>query len=161
MELTDTQKQAIKRMANEGCGLTDIQKRIKEEFDLSFTFIDLRFIILDLGLKLKDKEITQTGSIDLSNAQTTKHQKAGPIKGEDLSPTQATGSVSVDIDRIVKPGAVVSGTVSFSDGVTSSWMLDQHGRLALESSKPGYKPSQEDIQSFQHELSRLLQSRGF
>jgi hypothetical protein len=67
----------------------------------------------------------------------------------------------VELDRVVKAGALVSGTVTFSDGVKASWSLDQFGRLGLSSGKPNYRPSEEDLQSFQEELTRLIQNRGF
>ena len=34
------------------------------------------------------------------------------------------------------------------------------GRLGLSATQPGYRPSQEDLQSFQEELAKLLQSQG-
>ena len=50
---------------------------------------------------------------------------------EDLAaPTPAgTGSVTVELDRIVRPGFMVSGNATFSDGVSGKWALDQMGRL--------------------------------
>ena len=67
----------------------------------------------------------------------------------------------MELDRVVKAGAIASGSVTFSDGQAALWTLDQMGRLGLTSGKAGYRPSQEDLQAFQHELTRLLQSRGF
>ena len=61
----------------------------------------------------------------------------------------------------MRPGAVVSGTVVFSDGVTGKWALDQQGRLMLDTSQPGYKPVPADVQAFQRELSAQLQRHGF
>jgi len=75
-------------------------------------------------------------------------------------PSDSAGGVAVTLDRIVKPGSVVSGTVRFSDGVNASWMLDQVGRLAIDAGKPNYRPNPEDVQAFQMELRNLLQSRG-
>jgi hypothetical protein len=69
--------------------------------------------------------------------------------------------VSVDLDRVVKPGSLVSGRVTFSDGVSAGWSLDQLGRLALETSQPGYRPGREDLEAFQVELRRVLEKKGF
>ena len=71
------------------------------------------------------------------------------------------GGVSVELDRVVRPGSVVSGTVTFSDGVNGKWALDQYGRLMLDTGQPGYKPSAPDVQDFQRELSTQLQRHGF
>lgn len=156
MQLNDTQKDAVKKWVAEGCSLTDIQKKLNDEFKLPVTFLDLRFMILDLGLTIKEQAKNTSAGLDLS--------KAAPAQADDMEPEQpgldGAGGVAVTLDRIVKPGSVVSGTVRFSDGVNASWMLDQLGRLALDSGKPNYRPSPEDIQAFQTELRELLQNRG-
>jgi hypothetical protein len=36
-------------------------------------------------------------------------------------------------------------------------MLDETGRLGLNPTKPGYRPSQTDIVAFQQELQRVAQ----
>ena len=73
----------------------------------------------------------------------------------------APGGLSLDVDAITKPGAVVSGTVVFSDGIKASWFLDQSGRLGLDAGDPGYKPSEDDLQVFQEQLRGALEKRGF
>jgi hypothetical protein len=67
----------------------------------------------------------------------------------------------IELDRVMKPGSLVSGTVRFSDGVQASWALDQFGRLSLDAGRPDYRPSPDDIRSFQTELKRTLERRGF
>ena len=64
------------------------------------------------------------------------------------------------MDTITKPHALASGKVTFSDGETADWMLDQTGRLGLNPSQPGYRPSEADIMSFQRELQRVAQGLG-
>jgi len=150
MQLTDEQKAQVKKWVNEGCSLSELQKQINENFKLSTTFMDVRFLVLDLGLVIKDRQAS-SGPMDIS-----KTQAAAPAAAE----APAIGGVSVSLDRVLKPGAVVSGSVTFSDGVSAEWMLDQMGRLGLTAKTPGYRPSQEDLQSFQEELASLLQSRG-
>ncbi len=80
---------------------------------------------------------------------------------DDLPP--AGGNVSVAVDKVTLiPGAVASGTVTFSDGVTAKWIIDQYGRPGFtEVSQPGYRPSPQDGQAFMQELSRSLQQRGY
>jgi hypothetical protein len=55
----------------------------------------------------------------------------------------------------------VSGNVTFSDGVTGKWALDQHGRLMLDTPTKGYQPTPADVQAFQRELQVQLQRQGF
>lgn len=71
------------------------------------------------------------------------------------------GGVSVEVDRLMRPGALVSGTVVFSDGVKATWALDQAGRLSLGASDKNYRPSAQDIQEFQMTIARELQKRGY
>ena len=71
------------------------------------------------------------------------------------------GKVRVEVDRLVRPGAVVSGNVTFSDGVSGKWAMDQYGRLMLDLSRKGYQPNAADVQAFQQELGRLLQRQGY
>ena len=49
MELTDTQKQAVAKWADEGLGLSEIQKNLRTEFDISMTYMDVRFLVYSLG----------------------------------------------------------------------------------------------------------------
>ena len=158
MELNDEQKQKVKQWVKEGYGLSEIQKRLRDEYSLTLTFMDVRFLVLDLGVALKEKA-PPTQSLDLSKA---KGAKATPLDeaGDLADETPAAGGVSVEIDRVMKPGALVSGTVRFSDGVSAAWSLDQLGRLGLNMSRQDYRPSPEDLQAFQQELTRLIQSRG-
>lgn len=160
MQLNDAQKDAVRKWIAEGCGLTEIQKRLNDEFKLHVTFLDLRFLILDLGLTIKEQEKKTGAGLDLAKtAPGRPDEEATDMEPPPLGPEGAPG-VAVTLDRIVKPGAVISGTVRFSDGVSASWMLDQLGRLALDAGKPNYRPSPEDVQAFQVELRNLLQSRG-
>ena len=164
MQLNDEQKKLVAQWAADGCGLADIQKRINDELKLSLTFMDVRFLILDMGIEIKDRQSLEiSGSLDLSKhapAQTTETSESQGVSNE-FAEGHAPGAVSVEIDRVKKPNAIVSGTVKFSDGVSASWSVDQLGQLAINPVQAGYQPSQNDLQKFQKELSRLLQSHGF
>ena len=81
-----------------------------------------------------------------------------------VAPDDGAGGLSrlsVEVDRVTRPGSLVSGTVRFSDGVTAAWMLDQHGRLALDVGKKKYSPSEQDVAAFQVELRSILEKQGF
>jgi hypothetical protein len=68
--------------------------------------------------------------------------------------------VSVSLDKISRPEALVSGQVTFSDGMSAQWHLDQMGQLSLNAKDPNYRPSQEDLQEFQTELSEAVKKSG-
>lgn len=111
--------------------------------------------LADLGVKIKDAEKAVTATTDLSGSA------AEPVALDEGDMVSGSGGVSVDVDRVTKAGGVVSGTVSFSDGTKATWMLDALGRLALSAGKEGYKPSEQDLRSFQEEVSRQLRKKGF
>ena len=59
------------------------------------------------------------------------------------------------------PGAIASGKVTFSDGVTGKWIIDHQGRPGFtEISQPGYRPNPQDAQAFMRQLEAELQRRG-
>ena len=65
------------------------------------------------------------------------------------------------VDQVTRPGALVSGKVTFSDGKGADWYLDQMGRLGLVPKETGYKPSEADLMEFQAELQNELSRQGF
>jgi hypothetical protein len=81
-----------------------------------------------------------------------------PVDG---TPEATTGGVSVTVDELAIPGAMVSGKVTFTDGKIAGWFIDQMGRLGMKAPEPGYKPPAEDVPVFQQELDRLLANLGY
>lgn len=158
MELNTEQKQKVKQWAAEGAGLSEIQKRLASELGVNMTYMDVRFLAIDLGLKIQDKAtpINKTPAKNAAEADA-----GGPIAAAGDAFQGAASGVSVDVDRVMKPGSLVSGTVKFSDGVTATWMIDELGRLGLSASKRGYTPPQKDLQAFQVELKKVLEKQGF
>ena len=67
------------------------------------------------------------------------------------------------VDKVtLLPGALASGSVTFSDGVSGKWIVDNQGRPGLtETSRPGYRPAPADAQAFLQQLSMALQNRGY
>ena len=120
----------------------DLQRRGKEEFGISLTYMDTRFLVLDLGINLVETAVEE------------------PKKEEEKPLPTPTGKVTVTIDTLALPGALVSGKVEFSDGETAIWMLDQSGRPGLDPDTAGYRPSQPDIVEFQKQLRTLLENSG-
>lgn len=140
-QLSGEQVTAIQSWAAGGAQLPDIQLRMKEEFGFSLTYMDTRFLVLDLGIEIIVEKMEEPAA----------EIKQAPIP---------TGAVSVTMDAIAVPGAIVSGKVVFSDGEAGIWMLDQTGRPALDPDTPGYAPSREDVMEFQKQLRALIESSG-
>jgi len=171
MELTSEQKQNVTTWIAAGASIADVQRRLRDELKVSLTYMDTRFLIDDLNLNLVDKippvkaapppnPAPADGQAELVNDDEPYASEPDPL-AEDLGAPAGAGNVKVEVDRLTQPGSVVSGTVTFSDGNSGKWALDQTGRLAFESAKPDYRPSQADLQTFQTELSRQLQKQGF
>jgi hypothetical protein len=150
VELSPEQKARVEEWLGEGVSLGEVQKRLKEEFDLALTFMEVRFLLSDLGLSLQEEPSGRRS-----------FERSGNLLGSDSQTADRAGGVSVSLDDVTPPHAIVSGKVSFSDGVTANWLLDQMGRLALDPSKPGYRPSPADMRAFQERHRDQLESQGF
>jgi hypothetical protein len=147
MNLTDEQRGLVASWVAQGASLSDVQRRLKEDFGLALTYLDVRFLVDDLKLQLKEQP---------RQSEAVERLAAAKQEGESARSAPA-GGVRVTMDSIQKPHALASGKVTFSDGETAEWMLDQTGRLGLNPAKPGYRPSQPDIVAFQQELQRVAQ----
>jgi len=139
--LTPEQKDALKQWAAEGATMSDLQRHLKDDFGHSLTYMDTRFLILDLGIEL----------IETPKVEAKKEEKPAPVP---------TGFGTGTMDSLTLPGALVSGKATFSDGETAVWMLDQNGRPGLDPDTEGYRPTPEDIKEFQVQLRDLIQKSG-
>ncbi len=195
MTLTPEQKETVAAWIAAGDNLSAVQKKLREQFSVTMTYMDVRFLVDDLNLALKDP----TPKVDATDVSKSVPPASGPKTGSpkggaksddiaedaeaealpsddalddaenlpqgeegDLPPEGAAG-VTVEVDKVtLNPGALASGSVTFSDGVTAKWIVDNYGRPGFtEVSKPGYRPKPAEAQAFMQELSLQLQKRGF
>lgn len=148
MDLSDSQKSTVANWIKEGKTLADVQRLLREEYSLSMTYMDVRFLVDDLDITFAEPE-----------AEETAQEEETPIEPEVVN---APGEVSVEVDAVVRPGALVSGNVTFSDGQSLGWQLSSAGQLGLiPGDDPEYRPSPEDIQEFQAKLEEVLRQKGF
>ena len=140
-QLSEDQKNAIRQWAEDGAQMAEIQKRMNDEWQLRVTYMDTRFLILDLGITLKTEVKEEP-------------KKEEPVSGEDAD--AVAGDVRVSRDEIVIPGMLFSGKVVFSDGEKALWYVDETGRLGLDPDTSGYRPNQDDIIAFQTQLKQML-----
>jgi hypothetical protein len=154
VSLSDEQKAQVTKWVAEGASLAEVQKRLASEFTLSLTYMDTRFLLDDLNLTVKDAPKAPSPAADLTNAPPPPPAAlpGGPPVG---------GKVRVAVDKIVRPGAAMSGSVTFSDGQTADWQLDQTGRLGLVPKTKGYQPIPADVQEFQYALQDELTRLGY
>jgi len=192
MILTPDQKTSVASWIAAGDNLSAVQKKLREQFQLSLTYMDVRFLVDDLDLTLKDP-VPKADTSDVSKAKPDVAAKPTPpaekkglldkakeklglgktadadLPAEDADTLEedalppVPGNVVVEVDGVtLTPGAIASGSVTFSDGVTAKWIVDQYGRPGFtEVSQPGYRPSPEDGQAFMQELDAALRQKGF
>ncbi len=144
MTITDEQKQAIKSWIDEGKKISEVQTLLSEKFGINITYMDLRFLIDDLNIELKKEP------------DPVEEKKDSSVEEKESADDQ-TGKVSVELDKVQRPGILASGSVVFSDGVKGTWQLDQLGRFGLSTDKGAdYRPSESDMLEFQNSLRTLL-----
>lgn len=200
MTLTPEQKQTVASWVAAGDNLSVVQSKLSAQFKISLTYRDVRFLVDDLNLELKDTgpkvdatDITKAapspaaaparpappaekkGFFDKAKEKLgLAKEEAPPAEDElpedemadedfeDLPPAGAS-KVSVSVDKVsLIPGALASGSVTFSDGVSGNWIVDQYGRPGFTKiSQEGYRPTPADAQAFMRELSAALQKQGY
>lgn len=158
MQLTESQAEAARRWLEEGMKISDFQKRLEKEFGLKGTYMEVRLLVDDLRVQLKDPEPPKAP--EPAAVATPAGGGAAPVAEAEPVPGGAAGGVTVTVDTVTRPGTLASGSVKFTDGQTAQWYLDQMGRFGMVPPVRGYRPSQEDLQDFQMKLERELQRLG-
>lgn len=183
--MTDTQRTEVASWVAAGMKLAEIQRRLNSDLGLNLTYMEVRFLVDDLKLTLKDPDppkeptpatpatsatpslVAPTSAIPpVSNTSSILGgvPPAGPAASPNLMPAGAPpspgGGVSVSVDQVTRPGTLVSGSVRFSDGQVAAWYLDQTGRLGLAPTQKGYRPPPADVEEFQIALERELARLG-
>jgi hypothetical protein len=169
MNLDEAQRKRVAEWIAQGLKLSEIQSRLASEVGVSMTYMDVRLLVDDLKLTPKDAEPAKPVSATIQGpaagaavaaAARPPATQPGTAAAESAEPAPPTGGVSVSVDQIARPGAVVSGKVAFSDGNKADWYLDQTGRLGLVPQQPGYRPPPTDLQQFQIALEDELAKMG-
>ena len=162
MNLDEAQRKTVAEWIGQGLKLSEIQTRLVSDLGLTMTYMEVRLLVDDLKLTPKDPEPVKPVESPLSAAgaadRPTAPNSAAPMSAP---PAGGPGRVSLSVDQLTRPGAMVSGKVTFSDGNTAAWQLDQSGRLGLIPQQPGYRPPAADVEQFQMALEAELSKAGF
>lgn len=182
--LNPDQLNAVAEWFAAGSSLDEIQKRLRAEFDVHMTYLDLRLLVADLPQPEEAPEpppakravegAVQAAPSDMDDGcpqdEFGQQEYDEPVPGErptryDLDAPDADQGipkpdVAVEMDALTIPGTLASGDVTFSDGIKGKWYLSQDGRLGLGNLPDGYRPSPSDAALFQSRLMSLLQTRG-
>lgn len=154
--LTKEQVDQIQGWADSGAGLSEIQNLLAGELGVKVTYMEVRFLLDDIGVTLLPEEKPEPAGKEETEAAAEPELIADPTGAE-----KASGGVSVTISEVQRPGAMASGRVTFANGQKAEWYLDQYGRIGMEPLNPDYRPSQEDLVAFQKELKNAARQKGF
>ena len=184
MNLDEAQTARVRQWIDQGLKVAEVQSRLAEELGVRLTYMEARLLLDDLRLKPKDPPpapkpsgavLGASGgpaggppagpSAPMSSGPSGRGGGPGPggdpgLRTAPLGDAPAEGRVSVTVDEIARPSMVVSGKVTFSDGQTAEWGIDQMGQPMLIPKKQGYRPSRPDVLAFQTELEQVLGRMG-
>ena len=172
MNVDEATRQKVAEWIEQGLKLSDIQNRLGSELGITLTYMETRFLVDDLKLTPKEQAAREPlAQLNMPSAGAVAQGDSLPEMGTEPAqglaepedgalPPVGTGTVSLSVDRLARPGALVSGSVTFSDGNSGTWYLDQLGRLAISPAKQGYRPAPADVQAFQLQLQNELAKLG-
>lgn len=153
MNLTQEQQDQVRSWASTGASLSEIQSRLAEEFSITLSYMETRFLVIDLNAQLKDKQVP----VEKKPVEPSDEEEADALESEALP---AHGDVSVEISPITRPGFALTGSVVFSDGMKAEWGFTNDGRFSLDPATAGYRPTAEDLRKFQTNLRELCTAQG-
>lgn len=172
MKLSDSQAQAVKQWVSDGANIAQVQKALSEKFGIDMKYIDVRFLIDDIGAEVKNKPEPAVAAeppadseipSDSLGGETEEFAEEAPSEDAEAdasipadSAAEPSGNVRVTMSPIQRPGTLAGGDVEFSDGGKAEWVLDQQGRLGLIPATKGYNPPPADIPSFQKKLQEIF-----
>lgn len=155
-KLTPEQITKVSAWVAEGATLSQIQERLSSQLEISMKYMDVRFLVDDLNLALVEKE--EPKKPEETAAEAAPAEAAAPASAP---AAQGAGVVTVEVDTIAQPHAMISGHVTFSDGEKADWYIDHQGRPGMAARTPGYRPSPQDITDFQVKLDAALRQSGY
>ena len=170
MEQNDVKKIVAEHLSA-GVPLTEIQNILAGKHGVKMKFLELRLMASELEnidwTKLNKKEEKKPEAPAKAETLPGENENDDNAADEDFPEEDEAadenmpeekgviqGKTTVELSKVVRPGAVACGSVKFGSGVTAEWVLDQLGRLGLE--KASGKPTQRDVKDFQVELQKLL-----
>lgn len=163
--LTSEQISQIQAWADEGDGLPEIQKKLRDEFTLRITYLETRFLLEDLKIELKPEPVAEPEPEETEPSpdaaeSAPENAGAGDEGSDGKADGEGTASVTVSVDSVLRPDAIISGKVDFGGGNVTAWWLDQLGRLGMDPVESGFRPSEAQILAFQDELRAVIQKSG-
>ena len=170
---------------SQGMSLSELQDQLVQQHGIHMTYMELRMLTADLQVNW-EKQDAKAQAAKAKAAPAAPQPAASQASAEDAreempddfaddAPTAdelpeedptapetpakdavLRGKTTVEVSKVVRPGAAMSGNVTFGSGASGEWYLDQYGRLGLSLAEGSSKPDQQDVQEFQVELQKAL-----
>ena len=188
MSISDTERDAfIMESLDSGMSLSEVQDQLGEKYGIHMTYMELRMLTAELQInwskqdqkaeaqKPKTKEEPKPAEAAAAEGEESAEDAAGPADdgygdepmdeeepgtGEE-APGELRGKTTVEISKVVRPGAMLSGNVNFGSGAKAEWYIDQYGRAGLIPAPGSKKPDRKDMMEFQRELQKAAMQRGY
>lgn len=161
--LTKDQIAEIQTWADDGLGLSDIQRRLGDEMDVKVTYMEVRFLVEDIGIEFPPPPVVEPEPEP--EPAPEEFSEIAPSDGEAPAATDAPAAEApmavISIDEDPREGSMVSGVVAFEGGKTLTWFLDDLGRMGVEPGiDPEFQPTEAQVTAFQSELKVALKDKG-
>lgn len=156
----DERKQVVRELLGKGQTLSQILDYLHKEKTDPITYMDLRLLLSEMpDAKLPEKEPPKTVLPPAVPPGTGALKDSGSA-AVGKEPETGGGKLSISVDQMPAPGAMLSGYARFSSGAKAHWSLDEMGRLGVEPELGSSKATPKDMQEFAAELRRMLQQTG-
>lgn len=174
----------IQESLSQGMSLSELQDQLAQRFGIHMTYMELRMLTSELQVnweKQDEKAVRSKGlpdaKADATPTRSLPPEEDRPDAGYDeaAEPVDETtaqdapakdegvirGKTTVEVSKVVRPGAALSGKVSFGSGASGEWYLDQYGRIGFTPDEGSANPDQQDAQEFQSALQAEMQKMGY
>ena len=78
-DLSSEQVEMVKKWVAEGAQMADLQNRLKDDFGFNVTYMDTRFLSLDLALNFQVDEEESEGPNDIENPEAQEEVDLGAL----------------------------------------------------------------------------------
>lgn len=144
-----------------GVSLSDIQNMVNSEFKQNLTYMDIRIMASELEIDWqqlnpkKEAAVEDVTAVEAAPKNAEAPAEDAPADDERVPGMPDVSDTKIEVSKIARPGMMFSGSVTFANGSSAEWYLDNMGRLGLENLQ-GDQPGQEDIEKFQIALQLEL-----
>src|ERR1039458_7264490 len=141
----EERKQVVRELLGKGQSHSQILDYLHKEKSDTITYMELRLLLSEMpDAKLPEKEGRKSVPPPESLPSIGAPKDSGATIGSDAP--AGGGKLSISVDQVPAPGAMLSGYARFASGAKAHWFLDETGRLGLEPELGSGKATPKDMQ---------------